>query len=96
MQNHPFLTQGHSDEVAQQIRTTVPGMAHFGNTGPFGATCGECVFLGYYRQIRNQSGDTIKAVHRGGCEKYFKLTQYHGPPVPPNTAACRHFERKEK
>jgi hypothetical protein len=88
------LTQGHDDALAHQIRTTHPGQAHFANSGPFGATCGDCVFLGYHRQIRNKSGDTVKTVHRGGCKKSYELTGNHGPVVPADAAACRYFERK--
>jgi hypothetical protein len=88
------LTQGFSGVLEHQIRTTYPGQAHFANTGPFGATCGDCVFLGYQRQIRNNSGDTIKTVHRSGCGKFHELTNMHGPVVPAHAAACRYFERK--
>jgi hypothetical protein len=90
------LTQGHPDVLAHQIRTTHPGQAHFANTGPFGATCGNCVFLGYRRQVRNASGDIVKAVHRAGCRKFFELTNSHGPAVPTYAAACRYFQRKEE
>jgi hypothetical protein len=96
MHNHPFLTQGHSDQLTQQIRTTRPGMAHFAGSGPLNATCGQCVFLGYFEQVRDAAGNMVIAKTRMGCKKYFQLTQQHGPPVPPNTAACRHFERIEK
>jgi len=92
----PYLTQGHSDVVARQIRATYPGQAHFANTGPFGVTCGECGFLGYHRQICNQAGDTIRGVHRGGCEKFRQLTGKDGPVVPAHAAACRYFEHKEE
>ena len=90
----PHLTQDYPDVLAHRIRTTHPGQAHFANTGPFGATCGDCVFLGYHRQIRNNSGDTIKTVHRSGCGKFHELTNKHGPVVPAHAAACRYFERK--
>jgi len=89
------LTQGFSGVLEHQIRTTYPGQAHFANTGPFGATCGDCVFLGYHRQIRNKSGDTVRTIHRGGCGKFYQLTGNHGPVVPTSAAACRHFQRKE-
>jgi hypothetical protein len=92
----PYLTRGYSDVLEHQIRTTHPGQAHFANTGPFGATCGECSLLGYYQQIRNNAGDTVKAIHRGGCKKFYELTGNHGPVVPADAAACRHFEHKEE
>jgi hypothetical protein len=95
MKNSAHLTQGHSDTIARQIRTTHRGMAHFANTGPFGATCGECIYLGYFRQHFTKAGDPIKATHHGGCRKFHELTGEHGPVVPKHAAACRHFKRKE-
>jgi hypothetical protein len=92
----PCLTRAHSAPLEHQIRSTHAGQAYFGNTGPFGATCGECVFLGYYRQHRNGAGDTVKTTHRGGCEKFYQLTNRHGPIVPGDAPACRYFERKIK
>ena len=92
----PGLTQGHSDLLEHQISTTHAGQASWANGGPFGATCGECVFLGYYRQHRNESGETVKATHHGGCKKFYQLTNKHGPIVPAHAAACRYFQRKEE
>jgi len=89
------LTPGHPDALAHQIRTTHPGQARFANTGPFAATCGKCVFLGYHRQIRNKSGDAVKTVHRGGCGKFYLLTGNHGPVVPKCTEACRYFAPRD-
>jgi hypothetical protein len=91
----PHLTSGYSAALEHQINTTHAGQAHWANTGPFGATCGECVFLGYDRQHRNKNGDTVKATHTGGCRKYFELTNRHGAVVPSHAAACRYFQRKE-
>jgi len=85
----PHLTPGHSEVLARQIRATYPGQAHFANSGPFGATCGDYGFLGYHRQTRNKNGD----IHRAGCKKFYQLTGNHGPRVP--AAACRYFQRKE-
>jgi len=89
------LTRGHSAELDHQIRTTHAGQAHFANTGPFGATCGECVFLGYHQKHFSKAGDLVRATHRGGCEKFYQLTNKHGPIVPAHAAACRYFERRE-
>jgi hypothetical protein len=89
-----YLTPGHSTTLDQQIHSTHKGQAHFGNTGPFGATCGECVFLGYYQQHFNKAGDNIKSTYRGGCKKFHELTGTHGAVVPANALACRYFERK--
>jgi hypothetical protein len=91
----PHLTCGHSETLEQQLRSTFRGQAYFGNTGPFGATCGECEFLGYYQQHRNKTGDCIKTTYRGGCKKFLQLTGEHGPIVPANAPACRYFNRKE-
>jgi hypothetical protein len=92
----PNLTQGYSDALAHQIYTTYPGQAHFANSGPFGATCGDCELLGYYRERRNSAGDTVGARHYGGCKKFHQLTGKHGPVVPKHAAACRHFQRKKE
>jgi hypothetical protein len=74
-----------------------PGMAHFADTGPFGATCHECVFYGYWQQRRNQSGDLIKTSFcKNACRKFFELTHSHGPAVPANASACRYFERRKE
>ena len=89
------LTAGYSPELTTQIRRSREGQAHFAGTGPFAATCGECAFLGYWKQVRNASGDTVKSQRTGGCEKFFQLTGKHGPVVPPRTEACRYFQRRE-
>jgi hypothetical protein len=91
----PSLTAGYSETLEHQMRTTHAGQAHWANTGPFGATCGECVFLGYHQKHFNKAGDLVKATHRGGCEKFYQLTNKHGPIVPTHAAACRYFQRKE-
>jgi len=90
----PHRTAGYSAELQHQINTTHAGQAHWANGGPFGATCAECVYLGYFRQVRSKSGDVVKAVHHGGCKKFHEFTSKHGPVVPGHAAACRHFERK--
>ena len=87
-----YLTPGSSEVFERQLRTTHAGMAHFANTGPFGATCGNCAMLGYHRQHRNANGDLIKTTFTHGCAKFYALTGTHGPHVPANAAACRHFE----
>jgi hypothetical protein len=94
MQN-PYLTPGYSPELVSQIRQTVPGMAHWAASGPTGATCGECAYLGYWKQIRNRAGDTVSTERRRGCAKFYELTGEHGPTVPPSCAACRHFEKRK-
>jgi hypothetical protein len=95
MKTNPFLTTGHLPELAKQIQRSREGKAHFAGTGLFGATCGECAYLGYWRQRRNGNGEIVKTERVGGCEKFHQLTGKHGAAVPPATAACRHFERRE-
>jgi hypothetical protein len=92
MQN-PYLTPGYSPELVNQIRRTVRGMAHWAGSGPAGATCGECVHLGYEKRTFNDSGDVIRAARSNGCKKFYELTGKHGPAVPPSCAACRYFEK---
>ena len=90
------LTRGHSKMLDKQIRSTHRGQAYFGNTGPFGATCGDCALLGYWRHHRDRFGNTLKSTHSGGCAKFYELTGKHGPVVPPHAAACRYFQRKPR
>jgi hypothetical protein len=92
----PHLTCGHSEPFEYQLRSTHRGQAYFGNTGPFGATCGECVFLGYFEQIRDAAGNMITAKRRGGCQKFLQLTGEHGAIVPASASACRYFVRREQ
>jgi hypothetical protein len=92
----PHLICGHPETFEHQLRTTHKGQAYFGNTGPFGATCGECTFLGYFKQHHNKAGDTVKTTYRGGCQKFHQLTGEHGAIVPAKAPACRYFERKEE
>jgi hypothetical protein len=78
-----------------QVARTVPGQAHFAGTGPFAATCGDCVFCTYWKRIKNASGDVIKTSKSSGCKKFYELTGRHGPALAPGTDACRYFERRE-
>jgi hypothetical protein len=69
-----------------QTASTVPGMAHFAGTGPFGATCGDCSFW-----------QTIPKSQRMHCAKYVRMTKDKvKKPVPSRTPACRHFEERLK
>jgi hypothetical protein len=94
--NTPHLTRGFDEQLEFQIRRTVPGMAHWAASGPFGETCGSCRFLGYWKQRRNGSGETIGTARAKGCAEFHRLTGTHGPAPPKNTEACRHFQRKEE
>ena len=95
MKTTSHLTAGYAPELARQINRSREGQAHFAGTGPFGATCGECIFLGYWKKIRTASLDTVRSQRVGGCEKFHQLTGKHGPVVPPGTDACRYFQRRE-
>jgi hypothetical protein len=95
MRNTPHLTPGHDPVLASQIRRTRAGMAHWAGSGPAGATCGECVFLGYWKKILSASGDTLQSQRVSGCQKFRELTGKHGAVVPPSSEACRHFQRRE-
>jgi hypothetical protein len=96
MENRPNLTAGYPPILAQQIRKTHEGMAHFAATGPFGATCGACEYLGYWRKFQNSSGDTVAAKRVGGCAKFFELTGKHGAVVPASAEACRYFKLRDE
>jgi hypothetical protein len=95
MENTPNLTAGFEPILAAQIRKTYEGQVHFAATGPFGATCGDCVHLGYWRRIQNGSGDTVRTKHVSGCAKFFALTGKHGKVVPASAEACKYFKRRE-
>jgi hypothetical protein len=94
MENTPNLTAGFDPILAQQIAQTRPGMAHWAASGPFGATCGQCAFHGYWRQFRNRAGDTKTQFRKECCGQYRKMTSQHGDRVPGNTEACRYFQKR--
>jgi hypothetical protein len=90
-----YLTKGYTDEFERQIASSVPGMAYFAASGPFGAQCKDCAFYGYHRVIRNKAGDAVRTMfQRNRCAKFHELTGQHGDPVPPATESCRYFERR--
>jgi hypothetical protein len=96
MKNNPPLTAGYHPVLAHQIEKTRAGMASWAAQGPFGAVCSDCVFYGYHQLIRDAAGNAVKTRFRERCcEMFFRLTQRHGPPVPANSEACRHFKRRE-
>lgn len=65
----------------------LPGMAFFAGTGPYGKTCGQCVFRGYYKE--NKKGDMKRT---SGCEKFRRLAGgAHGDPVKKSYPACKYF-----
>jgi hypothetical protein len=91
----PSLTRGYSDEIERQLAVTYEGMAFFADTGPFGETCGNCSFFGYYKVEHNLAGAVVSSVRVRGCAKFKQLTGKNGPPIPAGAAACKYFERKE-
>lgn len=95
LQLTPSRTKGYSDVLEHQIATTYEGMAFFANSGPFGETCGNCLFFGYYKTMYNQAGTAVSSVRTRGCAKYKQLMGKNGPPIPASAAACRYFAHKE-
>jgi hypothetical protein len=83
------LTAAYPAELERQIAATVPGMAFFGETGPFATTCGECVHL------NDKINKNFRPRRLPGCLMYFKLRGMHGDAVPRNTPSCKYFERSK-
>ena len=76
-----------------------PGMAHFEGSGPYGATCGDCIHRGYYRagkNVFNEQTGMIEETRRKtlGCKEFLRLSHKHGPKVDADWKACRYFELK--
>jgi hypothetical protein len=93
----PHLTEGHRADIAKAIGKSHAGMAHFADTGPFGATCAMCVHYGCWKQIRNASGEVVQTSRvQEACAKYKELTGKIGPAVPANASACKYFSRKKE
>src|SRR5262245_11700756 len=87
------LTQGHHDELANQINATSPGMAHWAGTGPADTWCSTCLSFGYYKNVRNTAGEVISSKFRkSACGKYHELTGKHGPDIEDNPKSCRHYK----
>lgn len=78
----------------------IPGMAYFAGTGPFGATCGGCVFRGYQRQSQTGVWNPRTSDHdyrwykHQGCAQYKTLTGRYGPAVSSDNRACKYFQAK--
>lgn len=91
------LTPGYALDVAIKIRKSYAGMAYFADTGPFAATCAECVFFGAWKQKRNAASEIIGTARvKGACEKYRQLTGQLGASIPSCASACKYFLRKEE
>jgi len=95
VKNISHLTEGYPAELAEQIRKTYPGQAHFAGTGPVACTCGQCAHHGYYRVTRNDYGDAVKTTKTPACAEFWRLTGKHGPAVPRNAEACKYFQRRD-
>jgi hypothetical protein len=92
MTNSLRLTQGYDDALANQIRATSPGMAHWAGSGPADTWCSSCWFFGYYKNTHNSAGEIITSKFRRlGCGKYHELTGRHGPDIDGNPKSCRHY-----
>jgi hypothetical protein len=88
------LTDGYADpELARQIRSTWPGMAHFAASGPLGATCGQCAFFGYWHTVTNKKGRCQSVYHSNRCAKFRDLTGKRGDPIAPYIESCKYFTR---
>src|SRR5262245_2013212 len=92
MKNTAHLTAAYDPVLSAQIAKTRPGTAHWAASGPFGRTCADCAYFGYWQQVRNAAGNTVATRKRYGCGKFFQLTGRHGPIVPKRTEACRYFQ----
>ena len=95
MKTTSYLTPGYDPKLAAKIRKTHPGQAHWAGSGPSGATCGDCVHLGYYRKHVNFNGDATHTQWTGGCAEFHRLTGKHGPVIRQCAEACRHFRRRD-
>jgi hypothetical protein len=74
--------------------STVPGMAFWAGSGPYGKTCAECIFKNYERGIRNDAGLVLRGTSSKGCRKFYLLTCNHGPAISGSLQCCKYFEPK--
>jgi hypothetical protein len=89
----PNLTTGYAPDVAEKMRQSHSGMAHFARTGPVGTSCADCIFLG--DQFAGQPGNERRRRQDAcGCLKYLELMGCHGGTVPGNTPSCRYYQPK--
>jgi len=78
-----------------------PGMAYFTATGPEGATCGDCKFLGYRRKSSaarwdaKLQQDVNKTYSVNKCAKFHALTGKHGADISARYPSCKYFEEKD-
>lgn len=80
-----------SEDFAQQLIKTTPGMAHFAGGGPIGTTCGECRHL--IEMIDSCSGKN----KRSRCDKYREMMAGKvGERVETMTPSCKYFEKRPR
>ena len=81
-----YLTEP-NPQLAEMVRHTPPGMAHWSGTGPAGATCGQCE---WFTEIKWGGGKSTR------CGKYTKMMNgQQGPKkIPAETFACKYFDPK--
>ena len=82
-------------ETPNEQKLTVPGMAFWADTGPFGTTCGNCRHKGYRRKVVSKAGEFVKMRPSQGCAKYWELTGIHGPAFDNRIPSCRYYEARE-
>ncbi len=84
---------------APSSASVVPGMAFFPDTGPLGARCKDCQFLGYHRRRAEKWSEKLQSVIAktylyGGCGMFRKLTGKNGPTVSGNNKACKYYKER--
>lgn len=94
------LTTG--DEAREaQIRSTFPGMAHIGGTGPADKTCRECQRWteDAYGKRQPAEYNQIHTLKGATCGRFIammgRVLQGSPPKVPHDAAACQFFEPAE-
>jgi len=84
----PGLMPPDDMQFRQRLEASVPGMAHWGDTGPAGRTCRECLHWGDSIRFRRQAGELCPR----RCRQFSRLMQgAQGPGVPHSQPSCRHF-----
>lgn len=77
---------------ARRLAASVPGMAHWAETGPDGRTCRECLHWGSGKRFRREEGQLCPR----RCRQFSRLMQgAEGPGVPHGQASCRHFSLRD-
>ena len=88
----PGLMPPDDAQFRQRLEASVPGMAHWGETGPAGRTCRECSHWGRSRQFRREEGTLCPR----RCQQFSRLMQgADGPGVPHAQPSCRHFTLRD-